>query len=255
MRLQQAAANAAAVGNAIAAANAVPIKERYQLPQTTASITAAQIEQKINVVDTEDALKYMPSLFVRKRNAGDNQAVLASRVWGINSSARTLIYVDDILISNLQGNNNSNASPRWGLISPEEIKRIDFLYGPFAAMYPGNSMGGVLQITTRMPDKFETTLQAVGIVPDVQFYNTKDTYRTDQSAATDRQPLGRPLGLLQHQPADQQQPAARLGDRDRGGDCRAAGRHHRRHPAAQPHRRRRQRAGRDRSPAHRAAQR
>ena len=179
-----AAANAAAVGNAIAAANAVPIKERYQLPQTTASITAAQIEQKINIVDTEDALKYMPSLFVRKRNAGDNQAVLASRVWGINASARTLIYVDDILISNLQGNNNSNASPRWGLVSPEEIKRIDFLYGPFAAMYPGNSMGGVLQITTRTPDKFETTFKQSESFQGFSYYNTKDTYRTDQSAAT-----------------------------------------------------------------------
>src|SRR5439155_3755181 len=85
----------------------------------------------------------------RKRNYGDNQSVLATRTWGLNSSARSLIYVDDILISNLQGNNNSNASPRWGLVAPEEIQRIDFLYGPFAAMYPGNSIGGVLQITTR----------------------------------------------------------------------------------------------------------
>ena len=167
-----------------AAANAVPLVERFQLPNTTATITAEQIEQRINIIDTEDAVKYLPSLFVRKRNAGDNQAVLASRVWGLNSSARTLIYVDDILISNLQGNNNSNASPRWGMVAPEEIKRIDFLYGPFAAMYPGNSMGGVLQITTRMPDKFEATVKQSESLQTFGFYNTKGNYRTDQTSAS-----------------------------------------------------------------------
>jgi iron complex outermembrane recepter protein len=113
-----------------------PIKERYLLPQTVESVTAERIEQTTNVVDTEDAVKYMPSLFVRKRNAGDNQAVLATRSWGLSSSARTLIYADDILLSSLIGNNNSNASPRWGMVAPEEIKRIDFLYGRFRRPIP-----------------------------------------------------------------------------------------------------------------------
>ena len=130
-----------------------PIKQRFQLPQKSFSITAKQIEETINLKDPEDAVKYMPSLFVRKRNDGDNQAVLATRTWGLNSSARTLIYQDDLLISALIGNNNSGASPHWNLVSPEAIARIDFLNGPYAAAYPGNSIGGVLLITTKMPDK------------------------------------------------------------------------------------------------------
>ncbi len=96
-----------------------PIVERYQLPQKSFSTTARQIEETINLKDPEDAVKYMPSLFVRKRNDGDNQAVLATRSWGLNSSARTLIYQDDLLISALIGNNNSGASPHWNLVSPE----------------------------------------------------------------------------------------------------------------------------------------
>ena len=60
--------------------------------QESFSITAKQIEETINLKDPEDAIKYFPSLFVRKRNDGDNQAVLATRSWGLNSSARTLIY-------------------------------------------------------------------------------------------------------------------------------------------------------------------
>jgi len=161
-----------------------PINARYQLPQTTESTTAERVEEQVNVVDTQDAVKYLPSLFVRKRNYGDNQSVLGSRVWGLNSSARTLIYVDDILISTLIGNNNSNAPPRWGMVAPEEIKRIDFLYGPFAAAYPGNSMGGVLNITTRMPDKFEASVKQSESFQPFSFYKTNDTYRTDQTSAS-----------------------------------------------------------------------
>jgi iron complex outermembrane receptor protein len=165
-------------------AAAVPVKEKYQLPQTAASVTAEKIEQTTNTVDTEDAVKYMPSLFVRKRNYGDTQPVLATRTWGVGSSARSLVYADDILLSALIHNNNTIGAPRWGLVAPEEIKRIDFLYGPFSAMYPGNSMGGVLLITTRMPDKPEATLRQTEAFQTFDFYNTKNTYRTDQTSAT-----------------------------------------------------------------------
>jgi len=160
-----------------------PVVARYQLPQESYSITAKQIDETINLKDPEDAVKYMPSLFVRKRNDGDNQAVLATRNWGVNSSARTLIYYDDLLISALIGNNNSGASPHWNLVSPEAIKRIDFLDGPFAAAYPGNSIGGVLLITSKMPDKpFAVAKETVSVMPWNQ-YGTKDTYVTSQTSA------------------------------------------------------------------------
>jgi iron complex outermembrane recepter protein len=160
-----------------------PIKQRFQLPQESYSITAKQIEETINLKDPEDALKYLPSLFVRKRNDGDNQAVLATRTWGLSSSARTLIYYDDLLISALIGNNNSGASPHWNLVSPEAIARIDFLDGPYSAAYPGNSIGGVLLITSKMPDHaFEIAKETVSIQPWSQ-YDTKNTYPSTQTSA------------------------------------------------------------------------
>jgi iron complex outermembrane receptor protein len=159
------------------------IKQRYQLPQESFSITSRQIDETINLKDSEDAVKYMPSLFVRKRNDGDNQAVLATRSWGLSSSARTLIYFDDLLISALIGNNNSGASPHWNLVSPESIGRVDFLNGPYAAAYPGNSIGGVLLITSKMPDHpFAVAKETVSIMPWNQ-YGTKDTYVTSQTSA------------------------------------------------------------------------
>jgi iron complex outermembrane receptor protein len=170
-------------GGVNASLSTPPIKQRFQLPQESFSITSQQIDETINLKDPEDAVKYMPSLFVRKRNDGDNQAVLATRTWGLSSSARTLIYSDDLLVSALIGNNNSGASPHWNLISPDSIARIDFLDGPFSAAYPGNSIGGVLLITSKMPDHpFATAKETVSVMPWNQ-YGTKDTYVTSQTSA------------------------------------------------------------------------
>ena len=163
---------------------APPVAERFALPQTFESITAEEIEQTVNLLDTEDAVKYMPSLFIRKRNYGDTQPVMATRTWGVNSSARSLVYDDDVLLTALVANNNSIGAPRWGLISPEEIERIDVMYGPFAAQYAGNSMGAVMQITTRMPTDFEASGKQIEAFQSFHVYGTTDTYRTDESTGS-----------------------------------------------------------------------
>lgn len=128
---------------------------------------------------------------MRKRNYGDTQPTLATRTWGINSSARNLVYVDDIPISALIANNNTNGAPRWGLVSPEQIQGIDMLYGPFAAAYPGNSIGGVMLITTRMPESFEATVKQTEAFQMFDYYKTEGTYITSQSAATVGETVGR----------------------------------------------------------------
>lgn len=163
-----------------------------QFLQTIENVTAEQMNHTVNVVDTEDAIKYLPSLFVRKRNFGDTQPVLATRTWGVNASARSLVYADGVLLSALIANNNSIGAPRWGLVAPEEIERIDVLYGPFAAAYAGNSMGVVMEIATRMPRQFEASVSQTEAWQDFDQYGTRDTYRTSQTAAT----LGNRVGDL-----------------------------------------------------------
>jgi iron complex outermembrane receptor protein len=158
--------------------------EKFQLPNTVASVTRQDIEEKVNIIDTEDAVKYMPSLFVRKRNNGDTQPVLQTRTWGINSSARSLVYADDLLLTALIGNDNSIGAPRWGLVAPEEIERIDMLYGPFAAQYSGNALGGVLQITTRMPEKLEITAKQTSSIQDFSLYGASKAFYANETAVT-----------------------------------------------------------------------
>src|SRR5436309_7397323 len=117
--------------------------QRLTLPVTT-SVTTQKIEQTVNILDPEDAVKYLPSVFLRKRNNGDTQAVMGTRVWGVSSSARSLVFADGVPLSALIANNNNIGGPRWGLVSPSEIERIDMMYGPFSAAYAGNSMGAVM---------------------------------------------------------------------------------------------------------------
>ena len=154
--------------------------QRYQLPGTTESITRTQIDETINAVNTEDALKYLPSLIVRKRNYGDQQSPLATRASGLGQSARSLIYADGVLLSALIGNNNTSASPRWALVAPNEIERIDVMYGPFSAAYAGNSMGAVVDITTRMPKAFEAAAVTTATAQDYSLYGTSQTYASSQ---------------------------------------------------------------------------
>ncbi|MGT2490948.1 hypothetical protein ACU4GD_11495 [Cupriavidus basilensis] len=47
------------------------------------------------------------------------------------------------MLSTLINNNNGNGSPQWFMVVPQQVDRIDVMYGPFSAAYPGNSYGAV----------------------------------------------------------------------------------------------------------------
>jgi len=145
-------------------------------------ITAPKAQEQINTVNTEDMLKYAPSLVVRKRHYGDTQDPVATRTSGVGASARNLIFVDGVMISSPIGNNNTSASPHFGVAAPQDVSRIDVLYGPFSARYAGNSIGATINITTKMPDHFEVYADALGAVQDFDLYGTKGSFGTWQLA-------------------------------------------------------------------------
>jgi iron complex outermembrane receptor protein len=153
-----------------------------QIPTTIEGITREEIERDINATDAEDALKYLPSLLVRKRYIGDyNHAVLSTRASGTGNSARSMVYADGILLSNYLGN-GATFAPRWGMVSPEEIERVDVLYGPFSAAYGGNSVGAVVDYVTRMPTRFEAHAKLTLTHQPFKLYNTNDQYDGKQGS-------------------------------------------------------------------------
>ena len=44
---------------------------------------------------------------------------------------------------------------RWAMVTPEVVDRVDVLYGPFSAAYPGNAVSAVADFVTRQPQRFE----------------------------------------------------------------------------------------------------
>jgi iron complex outermembrane recepter protein len=163
-----------------------------QIPTTIEGISGAQVAEQINATDSEDALKYFPSLLVRKRYIGDfDHAVLATRASGTGNSARSLVYADGIPLSNLLGN-GASFTPRWGMVTPEEIERVDVLYGPFSAAYSGNSVGAVVDYVTRMPTQFEAHARASSFGQDFEVFGTDSRYTGEQFSAS----LGNKNGAL-----------------------------------------------------------
>ncbi|MBX3660479.1 MAG: TonB-dependent receptor [Ramlibacter sp.] len=155
-----------------------------QIPTTLEGVTREQIEHSINATDSEDALKYLPSLLVRKRYIGDyNHAVLSTRASGTGNPARSMVFADGILLSNYLGNGPTNA-PRWMLVTPEEIERVDVLYGPFSAAYAGNSVGAVVDYVTRMPTQFEAHGKVGVAHQPFDLYGTHESYTGRQASAS-----------------------------------------------------------------------
>src|SRR5258706_5445206 len=118
--------------------SAQPTSLPTQIPATMEAVTREELERTINATDGEDALKYLPSLLVRKRYIGDyNHAILSSRASGTGNSARSAVYVDGILLSNYLGHGVGGLSfpPRSGMVAPAEIERVDVMYRPASVAY------------------------------------------------------------------------------------------------------------------------
>jgi iron complex outermembrane receptor protein len=153
------------------------------LPATTEGATATQISESINAVTTAETLNYLPSIHVRERYIGDRNGILVMRVNSSIASAQTTVYADDLLLSNFL-NNSFSTAPRCGMVSPEEIDRVDVMYGPFSALYPGNSAGGVVQITTHMAERFEAHAKLDAFGEQFALYGTDKDFSGGHGSAS-----------------------------------------------------------------------
>ncbi|WP_230414082.1 TonB-dependent receptor [Collimonas silvisoli] len=160
------------------------------LPASSERITAAQLEN-LNVINTEDALKYMPNMAIRKRFIGDENATISVRGNGNSQTARGLVYADGLLLSNFLGNTFS-FPPRWSMVSPEDIAQVDVIYGPFSALYPGNSMGATVAITTKMPTRLEAMAKAQVFSQQFRLFGVEGHFDGNKSTAA----IGNKIGDL-----------------------------------------------------------
>ncbi|WP_073101628.1 TonB-dependent receptor [Pollutimonas bauzanensis] len=161
-------------------------------PASTESVTREQF-QNWNVVNTEDTLKYLPNLAVRKRFIGDLNSTIAVRGTNNIQSARGLVYADGLLLSNLLGNGYS-FPPSWSMVFPDDIERVDVAYGPFSALYPGNSLGATVLITTRMPDEFEAHADVKAFTQHFSLFGVDRSFNGSEQSAS----IGDKVGKLSY---------------------------------------------------------
>lgn len=129
----------------------------------------------INAINVEDLMKYTPNFFVRKRFAGDDNAVVAMRGANTIQSARTIVMVDGFVVSNFLGN-RWDFPPKWNVVGPAEVRQFDILYGPYSARYGGNSMGGVISVTTHAPTETSAYANAQVFVMPFEEYGFDETF-------------------------------------------------------------------------------
>lgn len=149
------------------------------LPTSSHSVTRAELNGQ-SFINTEDALLHAPNTHVRKRFIGDRNANLAGRSFGSLQPARGLVYVDGYMISNFLGRFDA---PRWNIVAPEQVARTDVLYGPFSAIYPGNSIGTTVAISTRQPSGPEASATVQAYRQTHDDYGLKRDYGGDQQSA------------------------------------------------------------------------
>ncbi|APA88491.2 TonB-dependent receptor [Paraburkholderia sprentiae WSM5005] len=168
--------------NASASKSAAPRAVDPNLPASVETVTRDQFANW-NVVDSEDVLKYLPNLAVRKRFIGDLNSIIAVRGTSNTQSARGLVYADGLLLSDLLGNSYS-FPPRWSMVDPDEIQQVDVIYGPFSALYPGNSLGATVLIGTRMPKRFEASVDVKAFTQHFSLFGVNRSFNGSEASAS-----------------------------------------------------------------------
>jgi iron complex outermembrane receptor protein len=120
-------------------------------PNSIVSRTASQLRQQ-NLFNPEDSIRSMPSMTIRKRYIGDRNGLVGGRSFGTLQPSRALVYLEGYLLSNFLGRFDA---PRWNMVTPEALERVDVLYGPFSAVHAGNSIGTTIIMTERTPTRLE----------------------------------------------------------------------------------------------------
>lgn len=163
--------------------------EEKLFPQTakatpTYEIQAQEVDKFVNATTIEDYFRTAPSLNIRKRYIGDPNGSLGMRGSNVFQTAHTMVFADGMPLHNPL-RTSFNGAPRWSMVSPSELESAEILYGPFSAQYGGHSFGGVVNLNTRMPEKFEMHMDAMGMFQTMNRGGRNETltgYKTNISA-------------------------------------------------------------------------
>ena len=86
---------------------------------------------------------------------------------------RFIIAIDGMPVEK-SGFGYSNYAVDYALLSPARVAKLEILPGPHSALYPGQSIGGVLNIITKTPHVRESNKPDVKVSSSYRSYNTQN---------------------------------------------------------------------------------
>lgn len=117
----------------------------FDLPMSINSISGDLIRDAQQQVHLSETAARIPGIVVNSRNHGSQELSISSRGFGARSQfgiRGIRLYVDGIPLTMPDGQGQS------GTFNLDNASSIEFLRGPFSALY-GNSSGGVVQLFTK----------------------------------------------------------------------------------------------------------
>ena len=157
-----------------------------QIPTTIEGITREEIERTVNATDAEDALKYLPSLLVRKRYIGDyNHAVLSTVALPAPATAPARRCMRTACCCRTTSATGPPTRRAGRMVTPGGDRACGRdCTGHSPRPIGGNSAGAVVDFVTRMPEQVRGPCQGHRLtVQPFRLYNTDDHLQCDTRKA------------------------------------------------------------------------
>lgn len=122
-----------------------------------------------------DALKDVPGVFLRGSAYGTNSpgtSLGSASLHGIGGTNRSLFLVDGLPV-----NNGSSGNVDWNIFNMDDAQQVEYVPGPFSALYGSGAMGGVLNVISKIPSKREGKLSIGAGGAAVEQWGIKGRYR------------------------------------------------------------------------------
>jgi iron complex outermembrane receptor protein len=145
----------------LAPANATVVNEKN---------TENRLNQRIG-----DALKEVPGIYLRGSAYGTSMpgsGMGGATLHGIADTRRSLFMVDGLPVNSGASNNVD-----WNTLNMDDAQQVEYVPGPFSALYGSSAMGGVLNVISKAPTKREGNITAGGGGGAVDQWGVKGKYR------------------------------------------------------------------------------
>lgn len=148
--------------------------EAWMAPANVTVITEESTENRLTQ-RIGDALKDVPGIYLRGSAYGTNMpgsSLSSSAFHGISGTNRSLYLIDGLPV-----NTANNGNVDWNIFNMDDAQQVEYVPGPFSALYGSGAMGGVLNVISKVPTKREGKLTIGAGGAAVDQWGIKGRYR------------------------------------------------------------------------------